>query len=948
MQAGVLNQGVETARNLAPDPRCVSVSNYRVVGTLSSADESGVPFIRVRRNLSQSGLYVDPLANFTTSGYGMNVGDTVSVSAEIRVTKAFDVQVRINTYSGAAVTYLDQPMVSLVPSDGWVRVSATATVSTVSGTGYLRAFIRAFPDNADAGHGFDVRRYMVTLNNSDAGYFDGSTPANASYTHEWSGTPDNSASVRRLATSDDVIEYSSRVIVNGIERPHISWSVDREIANDMPEGVSGGGGVAQATGTITWAAEADIAGMTTNPWYSGSGWLPKRGDKVQIFAGDGTTLWSQFVGIIDRSSGSVGGQISSTIIDRIDDFSTLVNIPAMLSITPPLTEGANPRRVGLSNIWYSNYCLRSAGFYSTPGPEYRVCLDVPLQGSMWPMTGLCLTASAMSSPDIQGETHPAPWGTSRSDFVGTYDPSPNRPATEKVQIMILRDPNHTGVAYVRCVYPTQNFELRITATTAQARLNGVTVASCPTGESTVIEALIGDGTVTVKTNGGATASGAGSLTGTDLMDRVEVSADANARVGAFQVSHPSRPQDEFASISWVPSAIIRPGSMHTGQQAIPAQTNRTARDVLDEMSKAILRPFWIDELGVAQMVASDVLRGQSPAKTLTTVDDIFSLDWEDSILAVRKEIRGSYDLPSVTARTTPSVTVWEGQESIVLQSGESQDIIVEPATDEDWILTDETLTVIGGVDLTYINHGRTSFTCGVVTDGVTERYATPNVPGQDWMDVSVSKLGENTYKVTHTAKTLPAGHQLEIRTLSTDSTASTALWPMWWGKTMPFFRAYARTQWTKQDLPAVPTGSTVGTELEHDFGPWATSFDPNNRTSSIDALVAFLAEQTAAPHPLVSGLRVAYDPRLQLGDVVNVSSPNLLGVTLRCLVTGVSNSASNSGFEQSLSVRIVSVSQDVETYSEFNAKLPSPMTYTQWETLGSLTQTYADFNVNGE
>jgi hypothetical protein len=566
---------------------------------------------------------------------------------------------------------------------------------------------------------------------------------------------------------------------------------------------------------------------------------------------------------------------------------------------------------------------------------------------MWPHKGQVLTCTSKDNPNTQGGSYSAPWGTSRSNTVATYTPSPNRDASEPVQIMMLLAPGHAGTAFVRCNYAGgQTVALRVIGNTVQLRINAVNVATCPFNQATIVEGLIWGSTAEVRTNLGATGTGTGGLTGTATLNTVDLDIDAASRVGSFQVSHPSREQDRFASIGFTPSAVIDLGDLHTGQSAIPAQDQKPARDILDEMSQAILRPFWIDETGVARMVGSDSLYKGSPVKTLTTLNDIVNLSWEDDILAVRKEIHGTYMLPSVNRRSRSSLTVWEGSESIVLKNGESQDIIVEQPGDEDWILVDETVRYFTDTTRFAINQGIGTWFAATYTDGENEVLSTPWNPDNDYLDVTWEKLGANRYKITLSVKkTMAAGYQLEIRSYSSDNApANTRLWPMWWDTTMPIIRARARVKWTTEDLTPVQTGATVGSTLEHDFGPWATGYNPDDRTDAIDDIVAFLTDQVKEPHPRISGLGVVYDPRLQLGDVVTVSSLTLLGVTLRCLIIGVSTQAGTDGISQSLTVRIISAQGNLETYDEFETK--PEISYTQWEALTALT--YTDFNTNGE
>lgn len=99
------------------------------------------------------------------------------------------------------------------------------------------------------------------------------------------------------------------------------------------------------------------------------------------------------------------------------------------------------------------------------------------------------------------------------------------------------------------------------------------------------------------------------------------------------------------------------------------------------------------------------------------------------------------------------------------------------------------------------------------------------------------------------------------------------------------------------------------------MGCWSVETD---NTIIQTRIADFIARQVSTPAPVIDGLSVIYDPRRQLGDVITTSSPNLMGVELRALIVGISNSAGDS-FEQSLSVRIISAKSTFTTYDQLAA-----------------------------
>lgn len=215
----------------------------------------------------------------------------------------------------------------------------------------------------------------------------------------------------------------SYAIVNGVHRPMLDWSLDREIGSDLPTGVAGGTGVVQATGSVTWAP-GTVDNGSRSPWNPGMGWVPASGDRIEIWQGDDATSWIQFTGVIDDTTGTVGGTMTSTIVDRIDDLSARADLPPLVDVMPPITAGGAFRRVRISPRGILVLAMRRGGFYQTPPPRrtrlwtYRLC---PLCGRTsgpspsairslmrrWPRTGRT-ESSSRTAPPATNLAIPAP------------------------------------------------------------------------------------------------------------------------------------------------------------------------------------------------------------------------------------------------------------------------------------------------------------------------------------------------------------------------------------------------------------------------------------------------------------------------------------------------------------------------------------------------------------
>lgn len=734
----------------------------------------------------------------------------------------------------------------------------------------------------------------------------------------------------------DVQAFSSRVLVNGVQRPVLSWNVQRELVGDLPEQVVSGGGITQATGTISWAGERDVNSGVLNPWNPSTGWIPTPGDRVQIFAGDGVTEWSQFVGRIDSPVGSIGDGHSTTIVDRFDDLSRTIDLPAILADMPPIQDGGNFRHVGVTSLFHASAALRAAGFHCVPPREFGAVLDATFQGSCWPLLGTNTSCERISNTLLAPVDYAAPWGRCFGDVRANYQPSEARSATVPAQLTLMTAPTHTGTAYLVCSYGDKKIELRASNATRSIRVNGVVMGQVSAPGSTITQVLFKNGQATLKTNTGHTVSAAYTLGTTAAMSNILVYGDADSRIAGIQVSHPSE-SAEFASVGFVSSAVFDAGSMHRSASAVPAFPDVPASEVIEAYSKALLRPFWIDETGVARSVASDRLRAQGVAQTLTTADDVRELSWRSDLLGVRSEVKANYLYPTINVRRFPALTVWEQSSAEVLGDGESLEVFIEPPSGEDWVMVEEGLTIPGLNAVDEMNKGRGTIAGGVYTNGVDEQWA----PQIDKLTVTRTKLAANKWVLRFAAKNIAAGYQVELRTWSSTFAGNTGLWPYWWGKNLPIVRSRGKVEWA--ELTRTPTiAGTRGPVLEHDFGAWCSSIYD---TDQIDMITSFIAEQVTTPQPVITSMRVGFDPRRQLGDVVTVTSPQFMGVTLKCLITGVETDASDS-YSQQLSVRVIDVQTTFVTYAEFAEAWGRTSDYATFATAWDAVSTYSDFNEN--
>jgi len=734
----------------------------------------------------------------------------------------------------------------------------------------------------------------------------------------------------------DVHEFQSYVLVNGVVRDALSWSVDRDLVGDLPEQVVSAAGLNQATGSIEWGTRDDVTGEV-HPWDPSSGWIPMVGDRVQIYVTDGVTSWPQFVGVIDDATGAVGEYgVASKIVDNIDKFSVRMNLPALLDAMPPLDTGV-PRRMRLSPRFYLATAMRRAGYYLTPADEDGCVMSMPGIGSMWPLIGTLVRSRRTTAPGAS----PLGGGTFMQDATADYQPSVARAANVSTSITLCIPSDMAGVVAVTCSYGSASLALRVGGGNVSARVNGAVTISADRSGATIVQVLMRNGQIRLRSNTGLDHSAAASTgSGSTLMSNIQIYADGEGKFSGVQVAHPSVGR-EFSALGFTPTAVIGTGAFHEALAAGRATEDMTAKELLDEIGQALLIPFWIDEAGIARAVASDVLRSRPPVRTLTTLDDIKNLSWRRDLLGARTRVSANYEAATVNRRADYSLEVWASNEATVLGSNETHDTLIETPSDEAWIMVNEGLTVPGVSSLSAANKGIGTLAGGLYTDGVNEEWA---VLPADVLTVALTRIKQGVWRVRHTTKTLAAGKQVELRTWSSTFSGRTELWPYWWDKELPRLRAKALVKFVDKTFGPVTAGS-VGPELTHDCKSWATGNLETNETTVIENIVNFIAAHVTNPEPIIEGLDIVYDPRLQLGDVVTVSSPSLLGVEFRCLIVGVSLGA-DGAYSQSLKVRIISVTQTGITYQQFADAWGHSASYETFNTAWSALSTYQEFNTN--
>ena len=427
----------------------------------------------------------------------------------------------------------------------------------------------------------------------------------------------------------------ARASVAGVVRDLYSIKVDREIATVLPEQVAGGGGIMAGTAQIELAESETVTLAKVGPWARKNGWPLAPHESVTLDVNTGTQTHRVFTGRVESVHGSASAQeVVGTVRDDARWLDTVINQQALLAAMPPVNAGPQ-RHIGLRAEYLVDKVFRQGGFFATPVRETGSSLSVTAQGSLWPEGRGAGDTTGVSVSTKKPNWHPAPWGWCYSDVQVTFVPSPVRNIAAGFQLMLMAAPNHAGTGYVDVVLGEAAQSVRLTVRpdrSVSVALTGVASHSwTPPAGWEVVELRISGTTWEVRTDNGGqvawTVAGTSGISTTPIAN-VDVVADANARLGAVQLSHPGN-GPAFEAVSWTRNAHMLVGDLFEDLVATPGLENEDGLRLVAAISEAMVTSVWVDEHGHIWWVHPDRLRDQPAAMTLTSTADLLDFAWED-------------------------------------------------------------------------------------------------------------------------------------------------------------------------------------------------------------------------------------------------------------------------------------------------------------------------------
>lgn len=643
-----------------------------------------------------------------------------------------------------------------------------------------------------------------------------------------------------------------------------------------------------------------------NPWLNPDAG-PKVGDQVTISSGDIPLL----DGIVEKVQADVTDPVVKLdLLDKIDALTRPISIPAWFS---HVSTTSGLKYAGLYDLAIIDHVAALAGFYSTPRPKYGLIV-APLQGSAWmPERPQDLVKASESANDFHTALFDVTaWGRALAE--GDIRVKPKSFQTGDLllgagfRIGVFTQDNTlyapVDTAHVRLFWDkdtlTDWLGINVTPTRIQAAWShsatGGVVCEIPrTGTAQHVQAVVsGAGEVTL-TDGTVTATG--SFTVPSLMHSEEIelcqifATWLTPMLGGIYVDHATAPE------IFIPTCNLHSnfdaGVESAEMNVYPAATT-TALDVLKSHTAALGSAVWLDETGALQWWRPERLLSQTPAKVLTSEDNLLELAWVTDNSEKYAGVQVTYSQLAVERSWTyePDATLWTATTAAVLREGEKQEIWIQPSSTEAWLFADTDWSSANNpANASALLWARGSFISGVIQED-----GQPDTPADSVLYHSLESVGSG-HKLTLEVSGLanPGSQSVVLRTPD-DLPESVKARPL------PILRGFNKASF--QDVTASAgnvSGEFTGLPvLQRDLGVWVQS------DTRAQAIASWWHDRVAAPLPRLSQVRIVPDHSVRLGQVVWLEDRVWAKVRLKVLVTRIEIRESSRNSSMSINCHVIS------------------------------------------
>ncbi|MFB6908084.1 hypothetical protein ACFCWB_27800 [Streptomyces bacillaris] len=187
-----------------------------------------------------------------------------------------------------------------------------------------------------------------------------------------------------------------------------SWSLDRSYATDLPPAMRAFNGAASAQLDLTLTGTGGASAPSLyGPWAPrGTGDIARPGQSVTHAWGLGTTALDTFRGHIRSRTAQAGGDtVSLSALDGAERLRSPAKLPRVPVNITGLNAWSPPTQWVASSTWAVSELLRNAGIHTCPPPRARPVFAASLHGGVAPsvgtlesMTGVLAVFSRGSAP----------------------------------------------------------------------------------------------------------------------------------------------------------------------------------------------------------------------------------------------------------------------------------------------------------------------------------------------------------------------------------------------------------------------------------------------------------------------------------------------------------------------------------------------------------------------
>lgn len=697
-----------------------------------------------------------------------------------------------------------------------------------------------------------------------------------------------------------------------------SLSIDVTQTTDMPDGTRIEAGYPAAgcdltlSGSVVYSGTTYTAAGLFSPYSTGSPLYRQSvlgcqvTVDVAVIGGSSTEAnpeWlRKFTGTIDTLTvDPVAGTVELECIDYRNKLRSLPNLPPVITVPP--------YNAGLTSEFAVDYLLRQAtsqAFSSWPAQRPNCVYAAGLRGSVWPEVGtLDTSANAWSVPTFA----PGAFGSALTDYdprIGLFGPTSllAAPVTSRFFCEFwatgLDTVNSSGILpQVGLALDAGSAANGFVVTAGDGTVGGLSdpfdpmvgvafngVANDEASNAAYIAGTPSAGAhyVAVKaTYSGGTWSGtmqfdstvqsfSGAIGTAPPFDNVQVWAYGGATVEAVQISLESSP---VANNTFVPQAVLDPSL--NSLQVIPALSGDPWQ-IIQQIADAEQAVAGFDESGVFRFTNRNTLKSSTSVRQVTSSTSLKSLQFSSS--------QGS---------TYGSVTVpydgWNfGTAGLLYAIKQAHSI---PAhTTRSWTVTLPDGALAAAVD----NNA------SVLPQG----HATTD--GNSWFRMSSDSGGLNEYLAVTVTLTVISPSKIQVTVTNTGNKRAYTIAPAATanGGTYTDIAAGTPSLWiggqpvTQADeMTTTFTVNSALPALTLDSNPWIQDDDTA-------AQLAFdLADDLSVPKPDLTNISIVPDPRLQLGDRIEIVDPDTSGIDEYATLWGWALSLSDTDWSMTIDARAV-------------------------------------------